>query len=264
MQDYTKTVLPLIWMFFLAITLFGQSSGPYHLSFKRDVVYLGGGALSFGLGEYLSDRVPGIKFSDLKKQSINGFDRGSNTLISEKARKWSDYGLYASVGLSATLLAGQDTRNDFLKIGVLFAETTLINAGLTIMGKAVFRRPRPYVFDESWNSEQILSSNDQASFFSGHASGAAASTFFFATVFSDYYPDSKLKPYVWGVAMGLPALTGYLRIKAGKHFPSDVITGYLFGAGIGYLVPTLHKKPINQRSLTISPTGNGVYLAYRF
>ena len=39
----------------------------------------------------------------------------------------------------------------------------------------------------------------------------------------------------------LPAVTGYLRFKAGKHFPTDIIVGYGVGATIGYLVPELHK-----------------------
>lgn len=83
-------------------------------------------------------------------------------------------------------------------------------------------------------------------------------------MFADYYPDSKLKPFVWGVSIGLPALTGYLRIRAGQHYPSDIVAGYALGAAVGWLVPTLHKRPIGGKGFTVSPTGNGVHMTYRF
>ena len=82
-----------------------------------------------------------------------------------------------------------------------------------------------------------------ASFFSGHTSCVASNSFFAARVFSDYYPESKWKPVVWGAAIALPAVTGYLRVKAGKHYPSDVIAGYAVGAAVGYFVPKLHRTP---------------------
>lgn len=172
--------------------------------------------------------------------------------------------LYASVGLSAALLAGKESRRDFVKIGILFAETMAINAGLTNISKSIFQRPRPYVFAKNWDPIRILSSNDRAAFVSGHTSGSAAGAFFFARVFSDYYPHSKLKPYVWGLAFGMPALTGYLRIRAGKHYPTDVMAGYLLGGSIGYFLPKLHKKSAKESGLRIVPTGSGVYLSYRW
>ena len=38
-----------------------------------------------------------------------------------------------------------------------------------------------------------------------------------------------------------PATVGFLRVKGGKHFPTDVLTGLVVGAATGYLVPRLHK-----------------------
>ena len=65
----------------------------------------------------------------------------------------------------------------------------------------------------------------------------ATFSFFTAKVFSDTNPNSKLRPWVWSSAALLPAVTGYLRVKGGKHFPTDVIVGYAVGAAIGILVP---------------------------
>lgn len=244
--------------------LCAQSSGPYYLSVKRDVWYVSAGAGTLLAGEYLRSKVPDLTLQDLEVEEINRFDRVATRMSSSTAADWSDINLYTSIGLSGALLLGKNIRRDFGKIAILFLETMAINGGLTNLSKATFLRPRPYVFDENWDPERILSSGDRAAFVSGHTSGSAAGAFFFARVFSDYYPESKLKPYVWVVAAGMPALTGYLRVRAGRHYPTDVIAGYLVGASAGYLVPTLHKKPFEEQKLTLAPVGNGVLLTYRF
>jgi hypothetical protein len=61
----------------------------------------------------------------------------------------------------------------------------LINAGLTNLAKAAFRRPRPYVFNPNWDANRTVKSGDRSSLLSGHTSGSAAGSFFFASVFSD-------------------------------------------------------------------------------
>jgi len=38
----------------------------------------------------------------------------------------------------------------------------------------------------------------------------------------------------------LPAIQGYLRVRAGKHFPTDVITGYIVGLGSAWLMHKMH------------------------
>lgn len=259
--------LLILWILFEATfsdCLSAQSSSPYYLSVKRDVWYVSAGAGTVLAGEYLRSQVPDLTILDLEVEKINRFDRVATRMSSGTAADWSNITLYSSIGLSGALLLGQQSRNDFVTVAVLFLETMAINGGLTNVSKAAFLRPRPYVFDQNWDPERILSSGDRAAFVSGHTSGSAAGAFFFARVFSDYYPESKLKPYVWVVAAGMPALTGYLRVRAGRHYPTDVMAGYLVGAGVGYLVPTLHKKPFKEQKLALTPAGNGVLITYRF
>jgi membrane-associated phospholipid phosphatase len=82
-------------------------------------------------------------------------------------------------------------------------------------------------------------------------------------VLHDYFPERKWTKITWGAAAVVPAWTGYQRYKAGKHFPTDVIAGYLVGGACGILIPELHKSPKNRTSLTITPSFNGVFLTYK-
>jgi membrane-associated phospholipid phosphatase len=79
----------------------------------------------------------------------------------------------------------------------------------------------------------------------------AAATFFAAKVFTDFNPDSKLKPYVWTAAAIVPAVVGYQRLRAGKHFLTDNLLGYGVGMACGILIPELHK--VKNENLSIQP-----------
>jgi membrane-associated phospholipid phosphatase len=252
------------------IFAFGQSDNsddPYYLSLKREMLYGGTGALSLGIGTYLQNNLDAPLRRDLKISTygqVNAFDRiGSNFELGNSG-KLSDYGLYAGVALPGLLLLNEATRSDIGKITILYAETMAIAGGLTNITKTGFARPRPYVYGPGWIPDKELSSGDQAAFVSGHTSLSAAGSFFFARVFSDYHPDSKLKPYVWGLAATVPAVTGYLRVRAGRHYPTDVIAGYALGAAVGYLVPTLHKKKILPKGMRVNAGVAGFQLDYQF
>lgn len=260
----------LILLFCCSTTFaFGQTvdDGPYHLSLKREMLVGGVGALSIGVGTYLQNQLDSPLRRELKITSydqISSFDRLGSNFELGNSRKLSDYGLYAGAALPMLLFTDNNMRKDFMTIGLLYAETMAIAGGLTNITKAGFARPRPYVYGPEWAPETPLKSGDQASFISGHTSLSAAGSFFFARVFSDYHPDSKLKPFVWGLAATVPAVTGYLRVRAGRHYPSDVIAGYALGATVGYLVPTLHKKKVLPKGMRVNAGVSGVRLNYRF
>lgn len=251
---------------------FGQTTeddnnGPYYLSLKRELMYGGTGALSLGIGTYLQGQLDAPLRRDLEITSysqINSFDRLGSHIELGNSRKLSDLGLNTGAALPLLLLANKDTRSDFGKISILYAETMAIAGGLTNITKAGFGRARPYVYGPDWIPGTELATGDRASMVSGHTSLSAAGSFFFARVFADYHPDSKLKPYVWGLAATVPALTGYWRVRAAKHYPSDVIAGYALGAAVGYLVPTLHKKRILPKGMRVNAGLTGFRLDYRF
>jgi undecaprenyl-diphosphatase len=66
------------------------------------------------------------------------------------------------------------------------------------------------------------------SFFSGHASNSMATATFFFIIFRKYYRYAFL-------LFLFPLIFAYSRIYLGLHFPSDILTGYLFGIFTGAL-----------------------------
>ncbi len=242
-------------------------SSPYGLSLKRELVFGGIGALTIGTGTFLQNQLDEPLREDLRVseyEQIIEFDRLGSTFNRGNSAKLSDYGLNTGVAIPALLLLSKNSRREFGKICILYVETVAITGGLTNMSKAGFARPRPYVYDAEWMPDRPLESGDRASFTSGHTSLSAAGCFFFARVYADYHPESRLRPYVWGVAATIPAVTGFLRIRAGRHFPTDVIAGYALGASVGYLVPMLHKKGVLPRGLRVSGGVSGIRLNYQF
>ena len=77
----------------------------------------------------------------------------------------------------------------------------------------------------------------------------------------------KARLVIWGAAVTYPAVVGIIRVQEGRHFPSDVIVGYVVGAAIGYVVPVLHRagpaKRIGVESTVIGESP-AVRLTWRF
>jgi undecaprenyl-diphosphatase len=54
------------------------------------------------------------------------------------------------------------------------------------------------------------------------------------------------------LATGLSTFVSVERVRAGKHFPTDVIAGSLAGAAVGVVVPHLHRTDdIKQRRVWV-------------
>lgn len=177
----------------------------------------------------------------LRHGSLMELDKWAIDNRSLFAEKTSDWLAVGSTILPLTLLADKKMRKDAFSLAVLAAETGLITQGLTNCTKRIVLRDRPYVFNPEVPASDRASAESMLSFFSGHTSTSASMSFFTAKVWSDYHPESRWKPLVWGTAAVLPAVTGYCRYKAGKHYFTDVVAGYIVGAATGYLVPHLHR-----------------------
>ncbi|HLF63721.1 MAG TPA: phosphatase PAP2 family protein [Saprospiraceae bacterium] len=265
-RKFIRTIsLVFVSIFFLQLSL-GQS--PYRTRWDKEMLYTGTGIVTFGTGAYLRNKITLFTPEELEHLDqffVNPTDRQATQMLSGHSDRASDYFMNSAQALPLLFLAGKDTRHHFGQIALMYGETMLITTGLTSITKYAVHRPRPFVYNEDASLSSIQTINAQSSFVSGHTSMTAAATFFAAKVYSDFYPDSEWRPIVWTAAAIVPAVTGYLRIRAGKHYPTDVIGGYALGAAVGILVPHLHRTRDNKkRDFSLTAIPNGFYLTMDF
>lgn len=232
---------------FLCISISLSAQSPYQLKTGRELGIIGTSAGLNGLAAFLHAKTDILQAEDMtafNPDNIWGIDRWVVGNFSVSAQKASDKVLYSSFLLPMTLLLDKPARQNFGEVGLIYAETLLLNFGLTNFTKSAVKRPRPFMFDPSDEIPMSLrmKKSAQYSFFSGHTSFTAAMSFLTAKLHQDLYPGSNASPFVWGLAALIPAYTGMQRIRGGKHFLTDVLAGYIVGAAVGILVPELHRR----------------------
>ena len=268
--------MKFILVFFLLLTIsfkcYSQTdshshshSHTYNWDWKKDGYILGSGLIYWGGSQWLKRQADKITLMDLPlrdPENLWSIDRGATNNYSPSAQRLSDVFLYSSFLLPISHYAGLKCRDEGFVIGGMALEAFFINDGTTNILKALTKRFRPFTYNQDLPVEDKLTSGARYSFASGHASNTAALGFFSAKVFSDLYPHSKWKPVIWTLGITLPAATAYLRYKAGKHFPTDVIAGYILGASVGYLVPHFHKVSNDDMAFKLLPVPNGMALSF--
>ena len=238
--------------------VFAQSESPYKTSWKADGLAIAGGVGLSALGLSLIKNKKDLTEAEvnaLSRDDVFFMDRFSAGDFSDKADKDSYipfYGSFAAVPI--IMLLNKNERNHAGQVMALFVETMSVTGALFSITAGSVERSRPFVYNTSLPMAERTDSDAQRSFFAGHTAATATATFFAAKVFSDFNPDSKARPYVWAAAAVVPAAVGYMRLKGGQHFLSDNLLGYGIGAGVGILVPHLHKKA-NTSGLSIVPFG---------
>lgn len=218
--------------------------GTYQLRAAREIPLLATGAAGVTASVLLRHKREPLSLDDIGKLNVSdvlAIDRRTTKNYSDGAVITSDVLVGVSYAAPFAVLAFDDTRNDAGTIGLILLETIMLNEAITGITKALVRRPRPNTYNTD-TPEAVRTARDNTfSFFSGHTSHSAALSFFTAKTLSDYVDHSGVRTIAWVTAAVLPAATGFFRYQAGKHFPSDIVVGYLVGASVGVLIPHLHK-----------------------
>ncbi len=241
----------LLWCL-SSMSMCGQQN-PYQLNWGKDLALLGigGASLYIGYQEYKKEEpLSRSAIARLNANDVGSLERSITENWSPRAADVSDVLLYGSLALPSLLMLDRPIRSNAATVGVLFLETALLNNGLLAIAKTKTNRIRPFVYNPNVPEEEKLEIDATFSFFSGHTSSTTALCFFSAKVFSDFYPNSRAKPFVWIGAAGISASVAYLRVAAGKHFVSDVVVGYAVGALLGWGIPHLHKRKDRRFALT--------------
>jgi undecaprenyl-diphosphatase len=129
-------------------------------------------------------------------------------------------------------------KNFFIAI-VFIALLILLCDQTANLFKNTFERLRPCNDFQIKDSIRIVKHSDSFSFFSGHATNSMATTVFMFFIIKKYYKYAFL-------LFLFPLIFAYSRIYLGLHFPSDILTGYLFGASFGFVFYLLYQKRFNK------------------
>ena len=161
----------------------------------------------------------------------------------------------ALVVLSPWWLAGSrraETRNKEVIIPsiVRLFRAAAINGVLLEWVRIAVQRPRPYVADKALSSTSPLTVSDFTSFYSGHTSFSFAALAILAWTIREEMSRletqtlQRRQHYLAILTLGLTIAlaTGIMRVLAGRHHPSDVLTGALMGLLCGLITKKLSTR----------------------
>ncbi len=142
----------------------------------------------------------------------------------------------------ATLFSGHFDR-PYGDSMLLYAQALAGSFALNAVAKYTVQRPRPYNYSDDpairkWATEQ--GGDSHVSFYSGHSAMSFTAAVAAATLLASHSDDYNARAVVWGVGLGLASFTAGMRVRAGRHYISDVAIGAVLGAGMGFAIPYLH------------------------
>jgi len=206
-----------------------------------------GAAITFwGLDKQESlSPLPFATINALDPNDVNAFDRRAiyrDPTMLEQNLNGSDIALNITT-MSIVLLAfDKKARHHWIEGLTMYVESIAITTAIQSWVAYGTGRIRPIAYMEDVEIGKRVDKRNSNSFYSGHAAGAATSSFFIAKMLSDLHPEwGKKRIWLFVAAVLPPAIVGNFRIGAGKHFYTDVFIGTAMGAASGILTPHLHK-----------------------
>ena len=256
-------MIRFIWKICLALSLaipresYAQhqedTTALYTVNRLTSSIIVGAGFTTNAVGlKILDDRseVTVSDLNDLDRNDVPKFERWVLDQNADRFKFWhnqSDAIMRTSLILPAAFLAHKRIRSQWLDYSLMYLKAQAFSANFYTLGVPQFyRKTRPVVYYEDVSIEERTGVRLSNSFYSGHVSVTATSVFFMASVYHDLYPDRNQI-----IPLALASLTtGYVaigRVKAGKHFLTDVLAGALVGGAIGYFTPHFHSKHRKKR-----------------
>lgn len=211
----------------------------YEVDYAIDGAITGGAAA----GTLLMSLVPVDTTRRWDSEIFGALDLRVRDNFSSSAAKLSD-ALVASTALAPVLL--QLDRGLDEQAGqrlLLYGEALSLSLFTNSVVKYTVQRPRPYNYfpDERVMAYAKAAGKDShVSFYSGHASFSFTAAVTGSYLFALGSTDNKTKALVWMLELTLASATSNLRVRAGKHYYSDILIGAVAGTLIGFAVPALH------------------------
>lgn len=225
----------------------------YRLNLKADVTIVTAGITGTVLSYPLRNKKPGldtVTALSLKIEQLSRFKWHAAQQYNVKTDKVSDYLFYSGFAIPMLLSFDKPARQNWLPVSVMYLEVMGIAGTLDGLVGGNVKKLRPYAYNPDVPLEKKLSPNVNGSFYGSHPSFTAAGAFFFAKIYSDHHPSSKMRYVVWPAAGAVTLASAYYRYKGGHHFVSDLAVGVGVGAAIGILVPEFHQLRFKDRAVS--------------
>lgn len=212
----------------------------FKLDLQKDALILGSALTLIATDIILSNIDNNVVHID-SKLNIDEVNKIDKILMRPYSKKFDLLGTGFELATAITPLVFLSVpTTEWTTIAGMYAETMLFAYGFKELAKAVFDRPRPYMYFDDFPIEEVQKGDWNSSFFSGHTTLSFAAATFTTYVFCKYKPESKWKIPVIATSYTLAAATAAMRILSGNHFLTDVAIGALVGSITGLLIPFWH------------------------
>ena len=240
-----RYTLLLLFVLCCSCLLPAQGLRPYNPSNTTNAVLTGlGGSITLG-SMYLDRKVKPMTEAEVRaldRTKIWPIDRFSLRHLSFETDEFTDKLLLTSFASPFFLMLDKTGRDNFDDMAIIVFQGAMLNSALINLTKVTAQRARPYNYNPDAPLDIKLRKSSRYSFYSGHVATAAYFSFTTAQLYSDLHPNSNARPYVWAAAALIPATVAYGRMRAGKHFFTDVLVGFVAGTAIALTVPALHRR----------------------
>ena len=218
-------------------------ANPYTIQLETEATIFGSGFALLGLSHIAihNKKTPTLgEIESLNPKSLFKIDRPFAGNYDTVSAKHSYYFLYSSLLISPISGFLWLSPKNKLPILIMSLEVAQWSAVGSQAAKASVRRFRPRAYPTSTLGAPSRLAKDQTnSFFSGHASAISSSLFYTATIIAQK-SSSTHAAIAYASASVLSIYGSWLRVKAGGHFPTDVLTGLIWGGAVGHIIPRQH------------------------
>lgn len=205
------------------------------------------GAITVGAlaGALLMTFVPVDTGDRWRSEIFGSVDHGVRDNFSMSADAISDALIAGTIAAPVLLHIGGGLDDDAGRSLLLYGETLSVSLVANAVTKFLVQRPRPYNYHGDERVQRFArgeGKDSHTSFYSGHSSTAFAAAVGGAYLFAVASDDRDSKALIWMIQLGMATATANLRVRAGRHFYSDVVIGAVLGSAVGFLVPALHAE----------------------
>lgn len=231
----TLRKLCIIFLFTGSFSLCIQAQS-LHIQPKRDL-YIGGSMLLYSAGNYFLTQ----QYNSPQQQwQVPLIDQVNQPQFKPERAKISDAS-FLTTAAGAGLMMFALPKNMQMNYALVLAQNVWITGNLVQTTKVLVGRGRPYLLGTGPIASE--GKDNYYSFFSGH-SAITATMATTALMGAFRYTNGNQQ---WGKAAALTTgamalTTAALRIAAGKHYPSDVVTGMIVGTAVALVNCYIHEK----------------------